>query len=132
LSKLAQGLFDAERWRERFSRWKQQIEEGGVEEVIAELKGMFEKNRGGRRKALAGEIGYLERGKARMDYPRYKREGWPIGSGSIEGTCKHLVKQRFCVTGARWRRANIPKVLALRVSMFNGTWAEDWESAKAA
>ena len=132
LSQLAKTLFDDENWKEPFHRWKQQIEESGVEQVIAELKGMFEKSRGSRRKALAREIGYLEKGKARMDYRRYKQEGWPIGSGSIEGTCKHLVKQRFCGTGARWRRANIPKVLALRVSMFNGTWAEDWESAKAA
>ena len=36
-----------------------------------------------------------------MDYARFEREGWPIGSGAVEATCKHLVKERFCVTGAR-------------------------------
>ena len=60
-----------------------------------------------------------------MDYPRYRGDGWPIGSGAVEGTCKHLVKERDNVTGARWRRDNIPFVLALRLSIFNEKWESD-------
>lgn len=67
-----------------------------------------------------------------MDYARYCREGWPIGSGAIEGTCKHLVKERFGVTGARWKRERIRDVLALRLSMYNERWGEDWALAQAA
>jgi hypothetical protein len=77
-------------------------------------------------------MNYLEAGRARMDYARFEREGWPIGSGAIEATCKHLVKERFCVTGARWRRGNIPKMLALRIAIFNQEWKEYWEAERAA
>jgi len=37
---------------------------------------------------IEGEIQYLEKGRERMDYARYEREGLPIGSGAVEGTCK--------------------------------------------
>ena len=67
-----------------------------------------------------------------MDYPRFRAEGWMIGSGAVEGTCKHLVKERYNVTGARWKRSNIPYVLALRLSIFNGEWAGDWEQLREA
>ena len=76
--------------------------------------------------AIDAELTYLRAGRDRMDYARYEAEGWPIGSGAIEGTCKHLVKERFCVTGAHWRRANLPEMLALRLSIFNGEWKADW------
>ena len=67
-----------------------------------------------------------------MDYARYEREGWPIGSGAIEGTCKHLVKERFCITGAQWRRKSIPFMLALRLSIFNEEWDSIWQHEEAA
>ena len=67
-----------------------------------------------------------------MDYPIFKEEGWPIGSGAIEGTCKHLVKERFNKTGARWKRKNISNMLALRVSIFNDDWESHWSKLRAA
>ena len=39
---------------------------------------------------------------------------------------KPLVKHRFNLTGARWRRNNIEPILALRLSMFNEEWEDDW------
>lgn len=105
---------------------------GEVGEIIARLRTAAKKLRGQRRQDLDREIGYLEHGRERMDYPRYRAEGWLVGSGAVEGTCKHLVKERFNVTGARWKRGNIPCVLALRLSIFNGEWADDWERLRQA
>jgi hypothetical protein len=67
-----------------------------------------------------------------MDYVRYESEGLIIGSGAVEGTCKHLVKQRFNLTGARWKRNRIKYVLSLRLSLFNEEWEEDWSNLRAA
>jgi hypothetical protein len=67
-----------------------------------------------------------------MDYARFRREGWPVGSGAVEGTCKHLIKERYNVTGARWKRKNIPNVLALRLSIFNDEWETNWKQLDAA
>lgn len=36
-----------------------------------------------------------------MNYPRYRAEGGVVGSGTVVGTCKHLVKESYNVTGAR-------------------------------
>lgn len=131
LSHLAQVLY-GEAWRERFERWKEQLAQSRVDSVIRQLRRLRRQFDGPKRKCLNEQIGYLEAGRGRMDYARYRREGWPIGSGAIEGTCKHLVKERFCVTGAQWRRRNIPQVLALRVAQANHEWDEYWNRSQAA
>ena len=105
---------------------------GSVGEIVERLARAAKGLRGERRKSLEREIGYLEHGRDRMDYPRYRSAGWPVGSGAVEGTCKHLVKERYNVTGARWKRANIPYVLALRLSIFNEEWADDWDQLRQA
>lgn len=105
--------------RARAEQWKQQLREGDVEKIIKALETEHDKRRGSKRKRLAEEIQYLRNGRERMDYPRYEREGWMIGSGAAESTCKNLIKRRFGIPGAHWRRDNIPKVLALRIDLLN-------------
>lgn len=46
--------------------------------------------------------GYLANKSRLLDYPRPLWEGWPIATGVIEGACRHLVKGRMDLTGARW------------------------------
>src|SRR5216683_1163155 len=41
------------------------------------------------------QLAYFERQQARMQYPEYLRRGLPIGSGAVEGACKHVVADRF-------------------------------------
>ncbi|HEU4754728.1 MAG TPA: ISKra4 family transposase [Armatimonadota bacterium] len=59
-------------------------------------------------------LGYFQNQRERMDYPRYLREGWPIGSGAVEGACKHLVSDRFRGTGMRWKSPTAEPLLQLR------------------
>ena len=131
LSALAQALF-GELWQPRFAQWKEWLRASHLDRILKELKMERQQRHEKIRKLIDEEITYLEGGQARMDYARYEQEGWPIGSGAIEATCKHLVKERFCVTGARWRRANIYKMLALRIAIFNQEWSECWEAYEAA
>jgi hypothetical protein len=113
-------------------RWKSLLWESRLDELLADLRKRRDALRGKRRGELESEIGYLESGRERMDYARYRAEGWLVGSGAVEGTCKHLVKRRYNMTGARWKRANIPWVLALRLSIFNGEWDADWQAIREA
>ncbi len=46
--------------------------------------------------------GYVRNNLPRMDYPRYREEGWQIGSGHIEAACKTVVNQRLKQSGMRW------------------------------
>jgi len=115
--------------RERLDKWKEKILESRVQEVLDELRERRRRCRRKARRRLDEEIRYLETSRSRMDYARYRAAGWPIGSGAIEGGCKHLVKERFDRTGARWKRARLKYVLALRLSLFNDEWETDWATA---
>ncbi len=48
--------------------------------------------------------GYLTTKKAYLGYDAALAAGWPIATGIIEGACRHLVKDRMDITGARWSR----------------------------
>jgi hypothetical protein len=123
---------DAQAAARQTAEWKSLLWHSRVDQIIEQLSHRAKQLRGQRRKSLESEIGYLRHGRERMDYARYRSEGWLVGSGAVEGTCKHLVKERYNVTGARWKRANIPYVLALRLSIFNEEWASDWKQLREA
>ncbi|EQD70769.1 hypothetical protein B1B_04820, partial [mine drainage metagenome] len=69
---------------------------------------------------------YLVNQRTRLNYPRALRDGWPIATGVIEGACRHLVKDRLDVTGARWGLAGAEAVLKLRALRTNGDFDEYW------
>ena len=73
-------------------------------------------------KALRRVAGYLQRNRPYMDYARYLKNGWPIGTGVVEGTCRHLVKDRMERSGMRWTLAGAEALLALRAIQENGDW----------
>ena len=47
-------------------------------------------------------------------YDHYIESGFPIATGVIEGACRHLIKDRMDITGARWRLKSAEAVLKLR------------------
>jgi hypothetical protein len=69
---------------------------------------------------------YLETKAPWLDYPAALRNGWPISTGVIEGACRHLVKDRMDITGARWGTETAEAVLKLRALQANGDFDEYW------
>lgn len=63
------------------------------------------------------QLGYFEKQQERMWYPTYLRSGLPIGSGAVEGACKHLVGDRFKCTGMRWKLATAEPLLHVRAAL---------------
>jgi hypothetical protein len=63
---------------------------------------------------------YLSRKARYLDYPTALERGWPIATGVIEGACRHLVKDRMDLTGARWGLEGAEAVLKLRALQANG------------
>ena len=61
-----------------------------------------------------------------LDYPAALAGGWPIATGVIEGACRHLVKDRMDITGARWGLAGAEAILKLRALISNGDFDEYW------
>jgi hypothetical protein len=69
---------------------------------------------------------YLLRKRRYLDYPTALAKGWPIATGVIEGACRHLVKDRMDITGARWGLEGAEAVLKLRALQSNGDFPKYW------
>ena len=78
------------------------------------------------RTAAEGSADYLINKRSYLDYPTALKRGWPIATGVIEGACRHLVKDRMDITGARWGLDGAEAVLKLRALVSNGDFAEYW------
>ncbi len=65
-------------------------------------------------------IRYLENNRARMDYPRCRREGLPCASSRVESACKNVVGARMKRGGMRWTVQGANAILALRCSIKSG------------
>ena len=69
---------------------------------------------------------YLLAKRPYLDYPTALKNGWPIATGVIEGACRHLVKDRMDITGARWGLAGAEAILTLRALISNGDFDQYW------
>ena len=69
---------------------------------------------------------YLTNKASYLDYPSALAKGWPIATGVIEGACRHLVKDRMDITGARWGLPGAEAVLKLRAIVSNGDFDAYW------
>lgn len=78
------------------------------------------------RAVLARVAGYYQRNAPYMRYDAYLAQGWPIGTGVVEGACGHLVKDRLDQSGMRWTLAGAQAVLDLRAVRLNGDWDAYW------
>jgi hypothetical protein len=70
--------------------------------------------------------GYLDAKAPYLNYPQALAHGWPISSGVIEGTCRHLVNDRMAITGARWGLDTAEAILKLRALHANGDFDAYW------
>jgi hypothetical protein len=76
------------------------------------------------------ELQYFRNHEQRMDYPRYRANGWQIGSGPVESGCKRVVTQRLKGAGMRWGErgsdaiCHLNALLLSEPGQWDGFWAE--------
>jgi len=51
----------------------------------------------------------------------------PIASGSVEGTCKNLIKDRMERSGMRWTQSMAEAVVKLRALYLSGDFNTYWD-----
>lgn len=97
---------------------------GKTEQVITEFRSLAQdpKCTKAQREELEKAANYFERNLTYMAYDYYLAQGWPIASGVIEGACRHLVKDRFELSGMRWTQDGAENLLRLRAVSENGDW----------
>ena len=74
---------------------------------------------------------YLLKYAPYLHYDRYLAAGYPIATGVIEGACRHLVRDRMELTGARWRLVGAEAVLKLRALRASGDFDAYWDFHEA-
>jgi len=76
--------------------------------------------------AMAGNLAYLVKRKAQLQYPKFQEQGWPIGSGIAESANKLVVEARMKGSGMHWAEQNVNPMLALRNIICSDRWKEEW------
>jgi len=137
LSKAAEALFGkgsekGSKWYEKYRR-RLQRKRHAVMGLLRSIDYYRQPRKlsSSRRKALATERTFFENNQDRMDYRRFRRRGWPIGSGPVEAAGKTLVKVRMCRSGMRWSRPGGQYVLSLRTYLKSERWDTMWQRYKA-
>ena len=74
---------------------------------------------------------YLLKYAPYLRYDECLAAGTPIATGVIEGACRHLVKDRMELTGARWGLVGAESVLRLRALRASGDFEEYWSFHEA-
>jgi hypothetical protein len=95
---------------------KQELLESGPWKRLRELE-QWEPQTEAAAEVRRQEAGYFRNHQERMQYPHYLKRGFPIGSGAVEGACKHLVGARFKQAGMRWKRETAEPLLPLRAAV---------------
>ena len=101
---------------------------GEISQVIKGIRQSATKRKitGSKREVVDKATGYLYRNRHRMRYGEYLAAGLPIASGSVEGACKNLVKDRFERSGMRWTIETAEALLRLRAAYRSGDFEDYW------
>jgi hypothetical protein len=75
---------------------------------------------------LDGAITYFTNQGLRMNYAKFRKKNYPIGSGVTEAACKTILKQRLCCSGMKWRDKGASIVLSLRCLEKSLRWDDFW------
>jgi len=105
------------------------ILKGQVSQVVKGIRLTVTKRRlkGNKQKKLNGIADYFYRNKTRMCYDDYLARGLPIASGSVEGACKNLIKDRMERSGMRWGREMAEAMVKMRAAYLSGDFDEYWQ-----
>jgi hypothetical protein len=72
--------------------------------------------------AVQKAMTYFTHNEKRMDYARFRAEGYLIGSGTIESGCKQIVSLRLKRAGARWTETGAVHTAKARAAWLSGDW----------
>jgi hypothetical protein len=73
------------------------------------------------------QVGYSGKRETLMQYPTYRQQGWPIGSGMVGSTNKVVVQTRLKGAGMLGERRHLNPMHALRNAVCNERGSEAWQ-----
>lgn len=118
---LGEGSEPAKNW---LGERLHQLKHEGPSALLAELAEL--KNQKPHLEVLQKNHAYLEKREEHMQYPRYRSQGLPIGSGAMESGNKVVVEARLKGAGMHWAIPHVNPMLALRNMFCSERWQEGW------
>ncbi len=112
---------DEEERRQWIEAQKQVLLQGGVAQLLSELKDAVPLNQKAR-KARADVVRYYETNQSRMQYHLYLEKGYMIGSGAIEAAHRSVGQQRLKLSGQRWSKEGAQQIVNLRACKQSKQW----------
>jgi hypothetical protein len=102
--------------------------EGCTRRLTNDLTEQIKRYRGVKREALETLRRYILTNEWEMRYDVFRAKSYDIGSGAVEGACKHVIGKRLKQSGMIWKRPGSSATLALRVTWLNGRWNNLWNN----
>lgn len=81
--------------------------------------------------AVQAAVTYFTNNRRRMDYARFRQQGYFIGSGTVESAGKQITTLRLKRAGARWTEIGAVQTAKARAAWLSGAW-EQLATARAA
>jgi hypothetical protein len=126
LNLVGQALYgentpQAQQWlQERLHKLKAE----GPEPILAELDELAHQQP--QSPEIAANLTYLKKRQAQLQYPRFRDQGWPIGSGIVESGNNLVVEARLKGSGMHWACGHVNPMLALRNILCSDRWKQAW------
>lgn len=113
----------------KHKEWQTLMYNGEIKLVIDELKKILPTIKNQSIKEVVGKnINYYEPRIDQMKYNEYRKNKYPIGSGTIESACKNVIGGRFKQGGMRWAIGNSDAMLQIRCSIKSKRFYEDFKN----
>lgn len=97
-----------------------QLWEGQIEDLIHDLRVLSTKPAAAQPAQTA--ITYFTNNQHRMDYAHYRKQGYFIGSGTVESAGKQIATLRLKRAGARWTESGAVQTAKARAAWLCGAW----------
>jgi hypothetical protein len=95
---------------------------GELESVIKACAKHIQPDLPAKEDAAQQAVTYYTNNQHRMDYEHYRKQGYQIGSGTIESAVKQIASQRLKVSGARWNLDSACSVAKARAAYLSDQW----------
>ena len=122
LTPIAETAFgaDIQQAQQWLTQTRTDLWEGRIQEVIQACRTFLRQTHV--RPLAEKAITYYTHNEKRMDYARFRQQGYLIGSGTIESACKQIAAARLKCSGARWTLTGLIATAKARAAWLSKTW----------
>ncbi len=108
----------------KYQRWLEHARallwEGQVDALCAECQKLAHQPAAAQ--AVQAALSYYRNHQKRLDYARFREQGYFIGSGTVESGEKQIAAQRLKVAGAHWSEEGAVKTAKARAAWLSHQW----------